>query len=67
MNKQDLIDNIHHIDYTCDSITHTIEYLQACLLELLRQREDLSHKLNILQNKSNPVGFKSNKDSNDKA
>ena len=62
MNKEQIQEQINEIDYTCNSLTHTIEYLQACILELLKQREWLSHELNRLSNKKTTLWFKQSKD-----
>jgi len=61
MDKEQLKQNIEEIDYLTDSITKTIEYLEWCLIEILKQREWLNHELNKTKNKISPMGFNTKK------
>lgn len=62
MNKDEIKEQIDSIDYTCNSISHTIEYLQSCLLALLTEKEHLIFELNKLNNKKTSLWFKNSKD-----
>jgi len=62
MDKEQLQQNIEEIDYLTDSISKTIEYLEWCLIEILKQKEWLNHKLSILNKKKTPLWFKQSKD-----
>lgn len=62
MSKQELQEQIESIDYTCNSISHTIEYLQSCLLALLTEKEHLTFELNKLSNTKSTLWFKQYKD-----
>lgn len=65
MDKEQLQQQLDEIDYTTDALTHTIQYLETCLVEILKQKEEIKHELNMLNKKPIKVGFKSSKDRNE--
>jgi len=55
MDKEQLQQQLEEIDYTVNALTHTVEYIEECLIEILKQREDIVHQLDKLNNKRNPL------------
>jgi hypothetical protein len=57
MDKEQIQQWLEDIDTLTDAITRTCEYLEWCLVEILKQKEQLNNELNKLNKKRNPVWF----------
>ena len=59
-------EQIKEIDYAMNSLVFTQEYINACLLDLLKERERLNSQLDKIKNIPNKVGFKLNQEQDGK-
>lgn len=60
MDKEQLQNSLDEIDILTDSITRTIDYLEWCLVEILKQKEQINRQLTSLSKKKTKIGFTTN-------